>query len=945
MNSLSETLSLWRGVARFVLVLLLLAGFASISFAEGRLPAQQKTLLKPAVLVDPNAVITISGDMNTITKEALAQSLVGSGIQISNVTATCDPTAAGTFTITGNAGIGLSSGIVLGSGAVTNVIGPNSSSSVTTSFGSPGDADLDAILATGTGSKTSHDACVMEFDFIPQKSVVSFSYVFGSDEYNEYVNTSFNDVFGFFVNGQNCAIINDYPVSINNINNGKPFGTGGPNSDYYINNDAWDPSDGSGNVFNTQLDGFTKVLTCSATVNPGVTNHIKLAIADAGDSAYDSDVFIGASSFVSADYSVAISPSVQSKSGNNTTTVTYVFEVKNLGAKSDSFNLTLNATGSLWPTVFSSTGTKSMTVGPLLSLESTFVYVDVTIPKEPASSFDSATLTATSVGAGTTNPVTATATMTTEALGLNNCLFVRDLPSFYIPGIPMPVSILAVPTCIKAGDNFWALEDNVPPGWSVSNISNNGTFSGGKVNFDNLPAVETILTYTVTPGLSDNATVTFNGTGSVSGIDTPITGDSQSEYNAGDHPADTNGNKAIAIGEYTTYGSYWKSGKEWPLGWNPITAAFVTKAAEIWAKNVGYHFNATAGTCPDCWVAGPATAAVKAAQNGAAGSLTRNIAAIYKPGVDMNVDLDVAPPATTQAYVVEETPPNGWAVKNISNNGSFDGINKKIKWGIFKDAATVPLRTLSYTVTPSADATGEKLFTGLASFDGKDVTANTTITDQSVDVVITTKPLTKPFAYKGKKGKLAFKAAATLTLQQIKDAISWDDDFISIDKNLVKFAKGKGSLSYVVAPNPTTEVREGDIKIGNASFKVSQGSTPCMIKSVNVWANNVLKGKIPKAGGELKMAVDVYPDTCKWEVLSAKVAPCPKGTDPNVCLNEWFTGETTFPDIGEDLTGDKTFIGTVSATDKPRTLSGKIVIVNPPAGKGTKPFTAKQLAK
>ncbi|MGI6777888.1 MAG: choice-of-anchor L domain-containing protein [Acetivibrionales bacterium] len=43
--------------------------------------------------------------------------------------------------------------------------------------------------------------------------------------------------------------------------------------------------------------GLTKVLTVEARVNPNEINHIKLAIADALDSAYDSVVFIKAGSF------------------------------------------------------------------------------------------------------------------------------------------------------------------------------------------------------------------------------------------------------------------------------------------------------------------------------------------------------------------------------------------------------------------------------------------------------------------------------------------------------------------------------------------------------------------------------------------------------------------------------------------------------------------------
>ena len=48
-----------------------------------------------------------------------------------------------------------------------------------------------------------------------------------------------------------------------------------------------------------EYDGLTVVLTVSTPVNPG-TNHIKLAIADSGDSILDSSVFLGAESFVCA---------------------------------------------------------------------------------------------------------------------------------------------------------------------------------------------------------------------------------------------------------------------------------------------------------------------------------------------------------------------------------------------------------------------------------------------------------------------------------------------------------------------------------------------------------------------------------------------------------------------------------------------------------------------
>lgn len=44
--------------------------------------------------------------------------------------------------------------------------------------------------------------------------------------------------------------------------------------------------DGGGSI-DTEKDGLTRVLTCTATVNSGATNHMKLAIADVSDGVVD----------------------------------------------------------------------------------------------------------------------------------------------------------------------------------------------------------------------------------------------------------------------------------------------------------------------------------------------------------------------------------------------------------------------------------------------------------------------------------------------------------------------------------------------------------------------------------------------------------------------------------------------------------------------------------
>ncbi len=238
-------------------------------------------------------------DLGTgLTPEALVQALVGAGVTVSNVTYVGLDHTAGTFD--GGTGIvGFEAGVVLSSGNVASVAGPmNVDDGTTTNNGMPGDTDLDSLIP----GYTSYDATVLEFDFeCPEAEEISFQYVFCSEEYNEYVDSSFNDVFGFFLNGANIALIpgTTEAVAINNVNCGNPYSPpGGANCGLYRNNDCTDIPPGTFPCADiaSEMDGFTTVFSAVGPLQPGV-NHIKLAIADAGDYALDSNVFLRGSSF------------------------------------------------------------------------------------------------------------------------------------------------------------------------------------------------------------------------------------------------------------------------------------------------------------------------------------------------------------------------------------------------------------------------------------------------------------------------------------------------------------------------------------------------------------------------------------------------------------------------------------------------------------------------
>lgn len=218
-------------------------------------------------------------------------------VTISNITYNGAPVAVGFFDGSGT-NLGINAGIMMTSGSVYNAIGPNDNSGTTLANNTTGDANLTAL----SGYQT-YDACIIEMDVIPTLDTLYFKYVFGSEEYSEWVGSVFNDVFAFYVSGpgitgeQNIALVpgTSSPVAVNSIN------CINSNQDYYVCNSLADcpfPVSCPGDVTETtiQYDGFTMPVTAQITVVPESTYHVKLAIADAGDGILDSGIFIGVES-------------------------------------------------------------------------------------------------------------------------------------------------------------------------------------------------------------------------------------------------------------------------------------------------------------------------------------------------------------------------------------------------------------------------------------------------------------------------------------------------------------------------------------------------------------------------------------------------------------------------------------------------------------------------
>lgn len=196
-------------------------------------------------------------------------------------------------------------GIVLTTGNALNIPGPNTS---TLSDGSGsswvGDTQLEAIVLAGTGqTMVSYNATKIEFNFVPQNNFISFDFVFASDEYGTF-QCAYADAFAFLLTDvatnttTNLAVVpgTTTPISVitirNQLYNSQCVSV---NPDYF----AGFYGTGGLNIYGASVNfnGITAPMTASATVIPNNLYKIKMVIADRGDTAYDSAVFIEGGSF------------------------------------------------------------------------------------------------------------------------------------------------------------------------------------------------------------------------------------------------------------------------------------------------------------------------------------------------------------------------------------------------------------------------------------------------------------------------------------------------------------------------------------------------------------------------------------------------------------------------------------------------------------------------
>lgn len=191
-----------------------------------------------------------------------------SGSAVSSGTYTDTGPGSGTYGLGGTQGVVLSTGNAGAYGSGSNTVG-------STGTGYAGaDATWDALLDPITGGKTHYDvtALTIDFDMEAGKNSIFFDVVWGTEEYAEWIGSSFIDAFGLYVNGTNIATVGGLPINVDHPN--------------------------MAGISGTELDGVLYTAgsarhTFSSLVH-ATGNSVTFIIADSGDSVYDSTAYITA---------------------------------------------------------------------------------------------------------------------------------------------------------------------------------------------------------------------------------------------------------------------------------------------------------------------------------------------------------------------------------------------------------------------------------------------------------------------------------------------------------------------------------------------------------------------------------------------------------------------------------------------------------------------------
>ncbi|MCB2221734.1 MAG: T9SS type A sorting domain-containing protein [Bacteroidetes bacterium] len=264
-----------------------------------------KTLIYILVIAGFSNIVSAQIQIDTnVTYQQIVEKILGPGIlAYDNVTIQGANCATAVFSNGLETPVYMNDGVLLCTGDATLAAGPNLSYDAGKNNNLPGHPSLNGITI-----HTTYDAALLEFDFQVQNDSLLIWYSFGSEAYDEKVESIYSDVCGIFLSGpnplggiypdKNIAIVPgtaNTPVCINYVNNGWANPGNPPvgpctNCAYYFSNL---------DTTAMEYDGFTTKLVAWALVVPNEIYHIKIGIADVSSYAYDSGLFLEGDHFIS----------------------------------------------------------------------------------------------------------------------------------------------------------------------------------------------------------------------------------------------------------------------------------------------------------------------------------------------------------------------------------------------------------------------------------------------------------------------------------------------------------------------------------------------------------------------------------------------------------------------------------------------------------------------
>lgn len=319
----------------------------------------------------------------------------------------------------------------------------------------------------------------------------------------------------------------------------------------------------------------------------------------------------------------------------------------------------------------------------------------------------------------------------------------QALPAEFEPGVALRATTVAVPRRDVAD---FEVEQEIPEGWSATDISDEGVFDvlSRKVKWGPFQdARERALGFTFIPSKASASEVESRALGRF---------DLRTVRGAGSQvlkmkrrsvtrvlPGAFGPDQAVTVQIRLAplfLDDMWAVEETIPAGWRfisgapaPVVDAIRRKlkwgpAASVGPQTFTYQLRAPSNSISTAVFTGISSfdqetfsVAGDSVLEPATASASRSLPAHYQPGRPLEVSIQVSPSASVSSYGLQETVPPGWTARAIGSDGAFDLSSRTLRWGPFLSQAS---RLLTYEAIPPADAYGEAVFEGRASFDGAD---------------------------------------------------------------------------------------------------------------------------------------------------------------------------------------------------------------------------------